>query len=231
MGILEKLNAYSGIEPTPDDALVKVVLLDLRMIWIWVPKNAGGSISRDLLRVHGQNAVASDIPLELLWRLSPALRKFQTVAFKRNPYTRIVSCWLNKVVAPYASNAGYFRKSKYRGLEQGMTFPAFAAWLNSPQGSDARADRHWMSQHLMLTRVDRLLPFEDLDQSVRELGLNPAALPHSNRHDDMAQVGGLEPRPLLDWYDARAFEHISARYAEDLKLLGYSFPGQAPGPA
>ena len=228
MGILEKLHAAAGVEDSPDDALVKIVLMDLRMIWIWVPKNAGGSISRDLLRVHGERAIACAIPLELLLRLNPDFRKFQIVAFKRNPYTRIVSCWLNKVVAPYASNAGYFKKSKYRGLAQGMAFPASAEGLTSPPGSDKRADRHWMSQHLMLSRVDRLLPFEDLGRSVRELGLDPSALPHSNRHADMSQMGGLDPRPPLDWYDERAFRHISQRYAEDLRLLGYDFPGQAP---
>jgi hypothetical protein len=228
LGILEKLHVAAGIEDAPDDALIKVVLLDRRMIWIWVPKNAGGSISRDLLRVHGERAVACALPLELLLRLNPDFRRFQTVAFKRNPYTRVVSCWLNKVVAPYAANDGYFRKAKYAGLQRGMPFPDFAEWLNTPAGSDARADRHWMSQHLMLKRVDRLLPFEDLGLSVRELGLDPAALSHRNRNDEMADFGGLEARPLLEWYDERAFRHISTRYAEDLKLLDYRFPGRAP---
>jgi hypothetical protein len=231
LGILEKLQSASGVAEAPDDALIKVVLMDLRKIWVWIPKNAGGSISRDLLRVHGERAVACALPMELLLRLNPEFRGFEILAFKRNPYTRIVSCWLNKVVAPYASNAGYFSKHKYRGLVPGMSFPDFAEWLNSPPGSDAKADRHWMSQHLMLGPIDRLLPFEDLAGSVRELGLDPAELPHSNRHDEMARFGGLEARPPLDWYDERAFRHVSQRYAEDLARLGYGFPGPIPAAA
>lgn len=233
MGILEKLQAVAGLPQaaSPDDALIKIVLFDLRMIWVWVPKNAGGSISRALLKAHDERAVPTDLPLDLLWRLNPELRKFEIVAFKRNPYTRIVSCWLNKVVAHFPANDTYFKKYRYRGLERGMAFADFAEWLNSPPGSDERADRHWMSQHLMLTRVDRLLPFEDLAGSVRALGLEPERLPHRNRHDDMSQVGGVEARPLLDWYDERAFGHITQRYARDLELLGYGFPGRAPAAA
>jgi hypothetical protein len=231
LGIGEKLNALSGVEPGADDALMKIVLFDLRKIWLWVPKNAGGSISRDLLKAHGERAVACSIPLDLLLRLNPDFRSFEIVAFKRNPYTRIVSCWLNKVVAPFPSNEGYFRKHKYKGLEPGMPFPAFAEWLNTPPGSDAKADRHWMSQHLMMRRVDRLLPFEDLAQSVRELGLDPQALSHRNRHEEMGEMSGLERRGLLDWYDERAYRHISQRYAEDLQRLGYGYPGRVPAAA
>ena len=226
MGILEKLNARAGIDEAPDDPLIKIVLLDLRMIWLWAPKNAGGSISRELLRVHGERAIACDVPLELIWRLNPELKGFRIVAFKRNPYTRIVSCWLNKVMAPYESNEGYFRK--FRGLEPRMPFADFAEWLNTEDGSDAHADRHWMSQHLMLARAHQLLPFEDLARSVRELGLDAAALPHRNRHDEMSEKGGLEARPPLEWYDERAYRAISRRYAEDLERLGYAFPGEAP---
>jgi hypothetical protein len=137
-----------------------------------------------------------------------------------------VSCWLNKVMAPYDSNESYFRK--FKGLEPRMPFPDFAEWLNSRHGSDDRADRHWMSQHPMLERVDRLLPFEDLEASVRALGIDPSQLPHRNRHDEMTEIGGLDARPLLDWYDKKAFRHITTRYAEDLDRLGYSYPGDPP---
>jgi hypothetical protein len=228
LGILEKLQAVAGAQPSVDDALIKIVLMDLRKIWIWAPKNAGGSISRDLLKAHGDRAIACDLPLDMLWRLNPEFRAFETVAFKRNPYTRIVSCWLNKVVAPFPSNAGYFRKAKWSGLTPGMAFADFAEWLNTPAGADERADTHWMSQHLMLQRVDRLLPFEDLDRSVRELGLDPAKLSRRNRHDEMSRIGGLEARPPLDWYDERAFRHVTARYARDLEQFGYDFPGVVP---
>src|SRR5262252_1639671 len=105
--------------------------MDLRVIWIWVPKNAGGTISRELMRVHGERAVVCNIPLDTMWRLNPELKGFRTVAFKRNPYTRIVSCWLNKLVA--LPDESYFRR--YRGLQPRMPFADFAEWLNTDEGS------------------------------------------------------------------------------------------------
>ena len=226
LGILEKLNARAGVEARANDTLVKIVLMDLRIIWIWMPKNAGGSISRDLLRIHGPRAVACALPLDLMWRLNPEFRRFEVVAFKRNPYTRIVSCWLNKVLAPYAANESYFRK--YQGLTHGMSFPDFAEWLNTDAGSDRKADRHWMSQHPMLEGVDTLLQFEDLHGSVGVLGLDPTLLSHRNPQAEMTKGGGVKPRAPIDWYDERAFRHISTRYADDLRRLGYGFPGKIP---
>ncbi len=226
MGILEKLNAANGIERAPDDVLIKIILLDLRKIWLWVPKNAGGSISRTLLRVHQDSAIACDISLELLWRLNPEFKGFTIAAFKRNPYTRIVSCWLNKVMEPARGNEGYYRK--FPGLVHRMPFADFAEWLNTPAGGDEGADRHWMSQHLMLERVDELLVFEQVGEAVRALGIQPERLPHRNTNREVAAAGGVERKPLLDWYDARAYAAITTRYAEDLRRLGYSYPGESP---
>ena len=38
MTVLDKLNVTAGIEGFPDDDLVKVVLPELKMIWLWVPR-------------------------------------------------------------------------------------------------------------------------------------------------------------------------------------------------
>ena len=223
MGILEKLNAANGIDRAPDDVLVKIILLDLRKIWLWVPKNAGGSISRTLLRVHEGSSIACDISLELLWRLNPEFKTFTVSAFKRNPYTRVASCWLNKIMAPYEANETYFRK--YPGLQPRMPFADFAEWLNTPEGADDRADRHWMSQLPMLQRADEVLPMEQIGEAVRALGIDPEILPHRNTHRQMADASGVAHKPLVDWYDERAYRAIGIRYAQDLAAhLGSHIP-------
>jgi len=223
---LEKLysSAQSG---RADDALVKVVMPGLRLIWLWIPKNAGGSISRSLVQTHGEDAIPCDLPLERLWRLNGDMRDFRIVALKRNPYTRIASCWLNKIAEPRSFNPRYLRK--YRGLTAGMSFPDFAEWLNTPEGSDQDADPHWRSQYLMLERTTEILAFEDLPGAVSILGIPPSSLPHRNPHAQMAEHAGLEARALLDWYDERAFGHVSRRYARDLEVLGYGVP-EGPDP-
>ena len=209
-----------------DDRLVKIVVVSRRIIWLWAPKNAGGSVSRALMNVHGADAVVCDLALEALWTLNPDMRSFRVMAIKRNPYTRAVSCWLNKIMFQTESNEGYFKR--FAGLRQGMSFPEFAAWLNSPEGGDRKANPHWQSQYLQLGRADELLSFEDLPESARALGIEPSELPHKNRHTEMTKAAAMESRPLVDWYDAAAYRDITERYARDLEFLGYGFPGDPP---
>ncbi len=211
-----------------DDGLVKVVLPARRQIWLWTPKNGGGSISRALVRRYGPDAIPCELTFEQLWRLNPAFEDFRIVAVKRNPFTRAVSCWMNKIMYPAEANESYFRR--YAGLRRKMPFGEFAAWLNSEEGSDDKANTHWQSQHLQLERAKELISFEDLPNAVRALGLSPAELPHRNRFDESAEAAGVEPRPLVEWYDDEARRHIAERYARDLEMLGYDFPSE-PEPA
>ena len=211
---------YSVMESGhPDDNLVKVVVPSQRFIWLWIPKNAGGSISRTLVQVHGGNAIACDLPLESLWKLNPEMRDFRIVGVKRNPFTRIVSCWLNKIADPKGFNPRHLRK--YPNLRQGMSFPDFAEWLTTPEGRDRNADPHWQSQYLQLERATEVLAFEELPWAVSGLGIKPRELSHRNQHGEAAETAGLDDRPLADWYDERAAQHIRQRYGADFWRLGY----------
>ena len=226
MTVLDKLNKTARIEGFPDDDLIKVVLPDLKKIWMWIPKVAGSSTSKALLGAYGERAIACHIPLDLIWPLNPEYRSFEVVGFKRNPYTRIVSCWASKLAGPQAVHAPYPSKGRYAGLRLGMPFGEFAAWLNTPAGADDRADQHWMSQHLLLQRADRMLPFEDLAASAAELGLG--RLPHNNDRARSAARFGHEHRPATAHYDAQSYADITRRFARDLEVLGYGFPGEPP---
>ncbi len=226
MTALDKLNVTAGAQRYPDDDLVKVVLLDLKMIWMWIPKVAGSSTSKALIGAYGDRAIACDIPLDLIWRLNPEFRSFEVVAFRRNPYTRIVSCWASKLVAKHGVGAPYLGKTRYEGLRHGMSFGEFAAWLNTPAGVDEHADQHWISQHLLLQRADRTLPFEDLAAAAAEFGL--ARLPRNNDRALSAARKGEEYLPPAAHYDARSYADITRRFAKDLEVLGYDFPGEPP---
>ncbi len=226
MTVLDKLNVTARIEGFPDDDLVKVVLPDRKMIWMWVPKVAGSSTSKALIGAYGERAIACHIPLDLIWRLNPEYRSFEVIGFKRNPYTRTVSCWASKLMSRQGIHAPYLRKSRYAGLHHGMPFGEFAAWLNTPAGSDQLADQHWMSQHLLLQRADRMLPYEDLSASIAELGL--ASLPRNNVRAVVDARQGIEHRPAISYYDARSYADITRRFARDLEVLGYDFPGEPP---
>jgi hypothetical protein len=101
----------------------KVIVFPRKQIWVWVPKNAGGSLCRDLLATYGDCAMATVQPLRALYQINPTLREFEVVAFKRNPYTRAVSCWLNKIAAANEDDPGLL--VRYPELK-GMSFTEFA---------------------------------------------------------------------------------------------------------
>ena len=203
------------------DDLTKVIVVPRRQIWLWIPKNAGGSICRSLFETYGLGAIATDMPFAEIYGLNPALRDFEVVAFQRNPYTRIVSCWLNKVAEPGEL------VEKYPSL-RGLSFLEFAQWLNTTDGGDENADPHWRSQRDFFVGVHRRLKFEDLPGAVEALGLNVVSLPHRNSHRKMAKRIGIKSRPLIDWYDRDSFAAITERYASDLTWLKYEFPGEIP---
>jgi hypothetical protein len=107
-----------------------------------------------------------------------------------------------------------------------MSFDAFAEWLNSTDGSDDVADRHWMSQHRILAydkpaiiQYDFVGRIERLDADYRRLalasGLTLPDLPH-----ELKSQGPNEYRHL---YSDRSIELISQRYARDIELFNYTF--------
>ena len=77
----------------------------------------------------------------------------------------------------------------YYGVHEGMSFAELCRWLSTPYGSDAFANRHWLSQHRQLRLPDGRLPdfigrYERLDTDwetvTARLGLPARALPRVN---------------------------------------------------
>ena len=102
-----------------------------------------------------------------------------------------------------------------------MSFDAFADWLNTEEGQDACADRHWMSQYRFLYRdngdciCDFVGRYENLDKDVNKvckiLKIKRISLPQSGWISQ-------DPPPISD--EVRAL--IRQRYAKDYELFGYN---------
>ena len=107
-----------------------------------------------------------------------------------------------------------------------MSFKAFAEWLNTSEGSDDFADRHWMSQHRILGfdrsmavtydfvgRFERLR--EDYERLAQLARLSLPPLPHKLRTQ--------APDEYRLLYNDSTKELIAKRYARDIELFGYDF--------
>ena len=137
-------------------------------------------------------------------------------AFVRDPFDRLASCYVNKIVAPQTFPPLFAEL----GFRQGMTFPAFVARVAATP--DSIADDHFRSQASMLTLKGRVVPsfvgrFETIGpdwEHVRETvlargGPDLGALPHVNK-----RRGGADDLPAL-FADPAVVDLMRKRYADD----------------
>lgn len=239
----------------------KVVSHKYRCLWLCNPKVASRSIKTTLLDADPAAEVHEASVSDLYARL-PEVRSYYSFAFVRHPFTRALSFYsdlrfslrfLDKALLPRAeakrrycparwrpmgvlSRAETRRRvilARYYGLADANDFDAYCRWLNTPWGSDAFADRHFLSQHVQIRLDDRRLPdfvgrYENLDADFRRvasrLGIDAPALPVLNTlagwqatPETLAAARSAAPARLTEQNKAL----LRARYAEDLALGDY----------
>ena len=201
----------------------KMVSRRYRFLWLCNPKVASRSII-DALRAADPDAeLFRGRTLDEVLVRRPEARGYFTFAFIRHPLDRTRSCHADKhALALRDRKAARWFIEPWHGLRLGMTFAEFCRWLESPWGSDAFADRHWLSQHRQIRTADGRLPdflghWERLDADWRavtgRLGLPFRELPRLN--PGPRGVHGAQPP------DTAAAALLRRRYAEDFRIGGY----------
>ena len=207
----------------PDRRAEKIVSRRYRFVWICNPKAASRSLIAALLAADPAAVLVRNRTLEQVHARYPGSEAYFSFAFLRHPLERARSFYADKhALAAREANAYRWFIEPYHGLRLGMNFDEFCRWLVTPSGSDAFADRHWLSQWRQLAAKDGRQPdflgrYEQLDADWRtiagRLGLPPTPLPQLNRSD----------RSLL-WQahcGRESVELVRRRYARDYTLGGY----------
>ena len=212
----------------PDLRAEKIVSRSYRYLWICNPKAASRSIIAALRGADPGARLIRNRTLEEVLAAHPEAREYFRFAFLRHPVDRTWSFWADKhMLALSDRDAHRWFIAPYYGVSADMGFEAFCRWLDTPFGSDAFADRHWLSQHRQLQDGDGRLPeflgrYERLDADWRtvceRLGLPFRALPRLNPRPE-----GCEAAPP----DADTAALLRRRYAEDFRIGGYA--GDCPG--
>ena len=214
----------------PDLRAEKIVSRNYRYLWICNPKAASRSIVAALRAADPGARLVRNRTLEEVVAAHPEARDYFRFGFLRHPVARSLSFWADKhtLARTDRDNRRWFIDPWY-GLSAGMGFDAFCRWLETPFGSDAFADRHWLSQHRQLRDGDGRLPeflgrYERLDADWRALcdrvGLPFRALPRLNPRPE-----GLEAALP----DAGTAALLRRRYAEDFRVGGYDDAGFGAG--
>ena len=207
----------------PDLRAEKVLSHRHRFVWLCNPKVASRSIIAGLRAADPHCELIEERTFEEIVAARPEVARYTSFAFVRHPGTRIASFWNDKhALARRDRTARRTFIDPWHGLSVGMSLDALCRWLDTPCGSDAFADRHWLSQHVQLRTVEGRLPdllgaFERLDKDWRalcaRLGLKFRALPRLN-----ATWGAPE---MFDALDAPVRTLIERRYADDFALGDY----------
>lgn len=201
----------------PDTRSEKIVSHRYEFVWICNPKVASRSIVRALLAADPEATLVRDQTMDEVFSVFPEARRFFSFGFVRDPYERARSFFDDKLgLGPLAPN--WTSDRRYCGLRKGMSFDEYCQWLDTPFGSDAFAEKHWLSQHRHL-EVDGGLPdyvgsYENLQENWRwvlaRLGVPYTELPHLNkRRDGAVQVDA----------DDASIAILRRRYERDFDLL------------
>lgn len=233
----------------PDVFAEKAISRRHNYLWLCNPKVASRSIIAALLAADPDVEIIRDMSIARVFQTRTEARECFTFAFVRHPATRAYS-FHRELRSAHLVNAGEQRLGKERkrgllfrersGLEEAERFEAYCAWLHTPYGSDAFADRHFLSQSAHLRLPDGRLPdfvgrFESLDADFRavaeRLGMPAPSLPLLNtmagweaQREDV-EAARAEMQGCLT---PRALALLRTRYADDYELGGYApDPGAA----
>ena len=162
---------------------------------------------------------------KLLAGMDRKYRRYFKFAFVRNPWDRLVSCYMSKVVLEGPGMV--LGKYENATLHRNMTFAEFAEAVCLI--SEEEANPHFRSQHTFLCAdgpgkgilADFVGRFENLEKDfacvTRRIGVG-VRLPHA------ASTGGVRnSRSYCDFYDERLARMVGERYREDAEIFGYTF--------
>ena len=214
--------------------MMRIVSHEHRFVYFPVTKVACSSIKSALTKpILGEYLKAPHSVLKT--RRDSDSQRFSNYfkfAFVRNPWSRAVSCFSEKI-RPVESkyrplNNKWFQDGIAKGLLKFGVFKAnmsFEEFVDAICGiPDREAETHFVSQYKFLTGkngnlvVDFIGKFErlhtDFERVCKAIGLEPLKLPKINasRHDN-----------YLKFYNKETIRKIAKRYKKDIDLFGYKF--------
>jgi hypothetical protein len=147
----------------------------------------------------------------------------------RNPWDRILSCYLNKIKQDKNFQSKHFTDGVMKKFHRFNAFYAgmpFTEFLRAVAGiPDCDADGHFASQYTRLVQskelvVTHLARFENYQGEVKRflnmIGIEgEIELPHLNRTMKRMPYGG--------YYDAETIRLVEERYGEDIQRFDYQF--------
>ena len=131
-------------------------------------------------------------------------------SFVRNPWGRLVSTYINKILNKHDGGIGY-------NWSQSKSFKDFILKIEKTDIADS--DRHIRSLYTFFPRdIDYVGKFENLQQDFDiicdKIGIPHKELPHKNKTNH---------KHYTEYYDEETKQIVAEKYAKDIEYFGYEF--------
>ena len=227
---LKKIGSNNNVQHTT----LEIVLHEYQAIYFSIPKVASSTwlkVCAQLLEIEppeGRTYRLVDFP-----RLGEedilTYENYFKFCFVRNPWDRLISCYLNKIQKNSNINPPEFENGiqrsflRYGTFSAGMSFEEFVkAVCEIP---DIDADRHIKSQYTFITdRSDnKLVDFigklenanDNFSYVLKKLGGDEVHIPHSKKSQNR--------KSYEQYYTSKLITIVEKRYAKDIEMFDYNF--------
>jgi hypothetical protein len=199
--------------------------------WEFSESNLGNAIPQAYLDNVHINVVGTPFvkPFQLGQALFDGLidnDEYLRFSFVRNPYARLLSAYLDKIVRQKPESEQIFQEASRLGFEdtaEDFSFLSFLRTIASLMQQELWLDKHWRPQalqlapeHIFYQFVGKVETFEDDIQRLADvLGFKRPTTEREYGHETQARSR------LTDYYDDQTQALVQTLYASDFITFGY----------
>ena len=183
---------------THDLRAEKIVSRKYHFLWLCNPKVASRSVIAALRCADPDAELIYEKSVSDIYETYPEVKDYYSFAFIRHPFDRALSFYaemrfFRERFEGKGRSLKELREKYYGDMFPGLTevdsFGSYCEWLNTTQGSDLLAERHFLSQHAQIRLPDGRLPNfigilekfeEDFERIAAVLGMPAPELPMLN---------------------------------------------------
>lgn len=224
---------YLKYRDTDFDPVEFLVFEDRKLVLLVISKVACTSIKATIGKSYDidfKNDSGLDIHSKESWarcfgHLPKRYENYEVAAFVRNPFSRLVSCYKDRVIYDYnhADFSKYYFQNYPFGIQANSEFVEFVQSV--AEIPDASADRHFKMQSYSFNKLGRPLDFVGRFENLTEDWKH-----FSQRYGFCEDLARLNPsdryrkdlkRDYRDYYDSTSLQIVYERYQQDIKDFSY----------
>lgn len=192
-----------------------------------LPKSGCQSVRKFIIKINNDNPDMNiwydEFVSKYVINTTNTLEGFTHYSIVRNPYSRIVSCYYNKIVGMHWNSY-----SNYFPTRHNNSRPSFVEFLNRIKNITLKTNEHWTPQVVLINNKNtKILKLEEKEALNNEM-MNKTGhsffhfkpIDHMNTRKDLGQfIGNLDGSELNNMFQRKEQPILDNFYNYETKLL------------